>query len=101
MGEVIQWTVLGLMAGAVAKLWIIGETRCGFWGSVVVGVTGALAGGFIARGIWEAQGKILSTTGRLVPAIFGAIFLLFLYALPRGRTSGATSRCRDRDKWVA
>ena len=101
VGEVIQWIVLGLLAGAVAKLWIIGDARCGFSGSLIVGVTGALAGGFIARVLWEAEGKILSSTGRIVPSILGAIFLLFLYALPRGRNSDPTSKCHERDKWVA
>jgi len=101
VGEAIQWIILGLLAGAAAKLWIIGDARCGIGGSVIVGITGAVAGGLMARVVWEAEGKILSSTGRLLPAIGGAIVLLFLYALPRGRNSDPTSKCHERDKWVA
>lgn len=101
MGEVIEWIALGLVAGAVAKFWIIGDSRCGLWGALIVGATGALAGGLIARVLWEVEGKIPSSTGRVAPAICGAIVLLFLYGFPRGWNSGAASKCRERDKWIA
>ncbi|TGB11201.1 GlsB/YeaQ/YmgE family stress response membrane protein [Streptomyces sp. MZ04] len=45
---IISWIVLGLLAGAVAKLLLPGRDPGGFIGTTVIGIAGAFIGGWIS-----------------------------------------------------
>ncbi len=82
--EILYWIVFGLVVGVIAKLLMPGRDPGGFVVTVVLGIAGALLGGFIGRvmGLYrqgESAGWIMS--------ILGAVILLFLYRMMRGRTS--------------
>ncbi len=81
------WILAGLLAGLVALRVRVGagDRPPGCFGSVLLGVGGALAGGALAT--WLGFGGVVSFDGRsLVTALLGALLLLLLgRALRRSR----------------
>ncbi|NEQ24790.1 MAG: GlsB/YeaQ/YmgE family stress response membrane protein, partial [Microcoleus sp. SIO2G3] len=51
MGNLIAWIVLGLIAGALAKLIYPGDQGGGIIATIVLGILGALLGGWIGNNI--------------------------------------------------
>jgi uncharacterized membrane protein YeaQ/YmgE (transglycosylase-associated protein family) len=73
---ILSWIVFGLVVGIIAKLLMPGRDPGGFIVTILLGIAGALLGGFIGRamGLYgpnEQAGWIVS--------ILGAIVLLVLY----------------------
>jgi uncharacterized membrane protein YeaQ/YmgE (transglycosylase-associated protein family) len=100
MGAIIGWIIFGAIAGAIAKLLMPGKDPGGFIVTVLLGVAGAVVGGFIGRAIWGSSGVNDWSIGSFALAIAGAIVLLFLYRLLVGRRrTGVVTR--DRDRWAA
>jgi uncharacterized membrane protein YeaQ/YmgE (transglycosylase-associated protein family) len=86
---IIAWIVLGGLAGFIANL-IMGGGE-GLVMMVVLGIVGALVGGFVAGnllGIADITGFNLSS---LLVAVFGAVIVIFVarLVLPRGSRSTA------------
>jgi uncharacterized membrane protein YeaQ/YmgE (transglycosylase-associated protein family) len=82
MFGVIGWIFFGLIVGALAKLVMPGRDPGGIIVTILLGVAGALLGGWIGRAAgWygpnEGAGYLMS--------IFGAIVLLFIYRMVVGR----------------
>jgi len=76
--HIISWIIFGLVVGAIAKLVMPGKDPGGFVVTILLGIAGAMVGGFIGRvlGLYQegqAAGYIMS--------ILGAIALLLLYRL--------------------
>jgi len=76
MFGVLGWIVFGLIVGIIAKLVMPGRDPGGFIVTALLGIAGALLGGFVGRfaGLYEpgdAAGFIMST--------LGAVALLFAY----------------------
>jgi uncharacterized membrane protein YeaQ/YmgE (transglycosylase-associated protein family) len=82
---VISWIVVGLIAGLLGKLIMPGRDPGGFLITIVIGMIGALVGGFVVQllgGIGVTGFNIWS----ILVATLGAIILLALYRLvARGR----------------
>lgn len=74
----ISWIVLGLIAGALAKFIMPGKDPGGCIITTIIGVVGALLGGFLATylGFGGISGFDLRSVGI---AILGSILLLALY----------------------
>ena len=81
---IIAWIIFGLIAGAVAKLLMPGKDPGGIIVTIVIGILGAVLGGFIstALGMGTVSGFNL---GSFVIAILGAILLLWLYRVAKSR----------------
>jgi uncharacterized membrane protein YeaQ/YmgE (transglycosylase-associated protein family) len=82
--HIIGWIVFGLIVGAIAKLLMPGRDPGGWIVTILLGIAGALVGGFLGRAVgWyganDAAGFLMS--------LLGAIVLLALYRLVRGRTA--------------
>jgi uncharacterized membrane protein YeaQ/YmgE (transglycosylase-associated protein family) len=81
--SIIGWLILGLIAGFVASK-IVNAQRQGIVLDIVLGIVGALVGGFI----FDAAGKV-GVTGfnawSLLVAIIGSIIVLVLYHALTGR----------------
>jgi uncharacterized membrane protein YeaQ/YmgE (transglycosylase-associated protein family) len=76
---VLTWILFGLIAGAIAKFIMPGKDPGGCLGTVVIGILGAVIGGFVGTkllGIGTVTGFNLRSFGI---AILGAIILLILY----------------------
>lgn len=75
---IIVWIIFGLLVGIVAKLLMPGRDPGGFIITVLLGVAGALVGGFIGRSAgWYREGDPVG----FVMAVVGSIVLLVLYRL--------------------
>jgi len=73
---ILSWIVFGLVVGIIAKLLMPGRDPGGFIVTILLGIAGALVGGFIGRAMgFYGEGQ---TAGYLV-SILGAIILLALY----------------------
>lgn len=75
---IISWIILGLIAGALAKWLMPGKDPGGILVTILIGIAGALVGGFIASllGIGGVAGFNL---GSIVIATGGAVLLLWAY----------------------
>ncbi len=78
---IIGWIILGLLAGAIAKAILPGAQGGGWIVTLILGVVGALLGGFIGSALFNVglQGFFDLTTWLL--AIGGAIIVLLIYGL--------------------
>jgi len=79
---ILAWIIFGLIAGALAKFLTPGNDPGGFIVTTIIGIVGAIIGGFIAvqLGYGDISGFDLRS---FVIAILGAIILLFGYRLVR------------------
>ncbi len=75
---IISWILLGLVAGALAKWIMPGDDPGGLIVTMLIGVVGAIVGGFIA-GFFGFGGVDGFNIGSLLIAIGGALLLLFGY----------------------
>lgn len=79
--SLIWFLIIGLIAGFLASQ-VMGRRRMGFLGYLVVGVIGALVGGFLFGTLNVHLGLPLFW-GQLIVAFVGSIILLFLLRLVR------------------
>ena len=75
---ILTWILFGLGVGVIAKLLMPGRDPGGFIVTILLGIAGALLGGFIGRamgfyGSNESAGWIIS--------ILGAVILLAIYRM--------------------
>jgi uncharacterized membrane protein YeaQ/YmgE (transglycosylase-associated protein family) len=75
---ILSWILFGLVIGIIAKLLMPGKDPGGFIVTILLGIAGALLGGFIGRAMGfygenESAGWIIS--------ILGAVILLALYRM--------------------
>jgi len=83
---IIAWIVLGLIAGALAKLIMPGRDPGGIIVTMLIGIAGAIVGGFLFS-LFGGGGVTGVNLGSIVVAVVGALVLLFLYRLFMGRRS--------------
>jgi uncharacterized membrane protein YeaQ/YmgE (transglycosylase-associated protein family) len=85
MFGIIGWIVFGLIVGALAKLLMPGRDPGGIIVTILLGIVGAVLGGFIGQtlGLYapgEAAGLVMS--------LLGAILVLVIYRMAVGRRVG-------------
>jgi len=88
IGNVIGWIVFGLVAGAFARLLHPGRDPMNWLWTMVLGIGGALVGGWIGSQIGINTDQGLASW---LAAISGAILLLVIYHFLTAR-SAATAR---------
>jgi uncharacterized membrane protein YeaQ/YmgE (transglycosylase-associated protein family) len=83
---IIGWIVLGLLAGLIAKAIMPGEERGGFIVTLLLGIGGALLGGFLASvfGLGDPIDEFFDIS-TWVAAITGALIILFSWNAIRDR----------------
>ena len=82
---IICWIVLGLVAGFIASKLVNGRGE-GFGMDVILGIVGAIAGGWIFNGVGSA-GVTGFNIWSLFVAVVGATVLLMIWHAVRGRAS--------------
>jgi len=77
---------MGLVVGVIAKLLMPGRDPGGFFITILLGIAGAIVGGFVASiaGLGSVTGFNMHT---FLVALGGAILLLVLYRLVKRRES--------------
>jgi uncharacterized membrane protein YeaQ/YmgE (transglycosylase-associated protein family) len=85
---IIAFLILGLVAGAIAKAIMPGEDPGGIIVTTIIGVAGALIGGFLAAALFNAHPlDDFFDVSTWVTAIFGAVILLAIYRILVGNRS--------------
>ena len=75
---ILSWILFGLVVGVIAKLLMPGRDPGGFIVTILLGIAGALVGGFVGR----ALGFYAENQGAgWIMSILGAIILLALYRM--------------------
>jgi len=76
--SVLVWIVLGLLAGAIAKLLMPGKDPGGCVITILLGIAGALVAGFLGKAVgWYDQNE----GAGFIAAIVGAFLILLIYRL--------------------
>jgi uncharacterized membrane protein YeaQ/YmgE (transglycosylase-associated protein family) len=78
---IIGWIVLGLIAGAIAKAILPGTQGGGWIITLILGVVGALLGGFIGSAVFGIGLEGFFSIQTWLLAIGGAILVLLIYGL--------------------
>ena len=85
---IIGWIILGLLAGAIAKALLPGDDPGGIIVTMLIGIAGAIVGGFIASALNIGDLGDFFDIGTWVIAILGSLLLLVAYrAMTRDRTA--------------
>lgn len=95
---IIAWIILGLVAGLVARMLVPGKDSQGLIITLVLGIAGALLGGFVATQVLHVAGiQGFFNLSTWICAILGAGVLLLAYNLfTNRRSSGRTGRASRR-----
>jgi uncharacterized membrane protein YeaQ/YmgE (transglycosylase-associated protein family) len=80
---IISWIVVGLIAGFLAKLIMPGRDPGGFLLTIVIGMIGALVGGFVVQ-LLGGTGLTGFSIWSILVATIGSIILLAIYRLFAG-----------------
>lgn len=88
--SVIAWIILGLIAGFIGSK-IVNKTGQGFLMDVVLGIVGAVVGGFIFT-FFGAAGVTGLNIYSLIVSIVGAVVVLWVYH----QVADAADQCRAR-----
>jgi uncharacterized membrane protein YeaQ/YmgE (transglycosylase-associated protein family) len=81
--SIIAWIILGLIAGFIASK-IVNKSGQGFFIDLVLGIVGAIVGGFIFSAL-GASGVTGLNLYSMVVAVIGAIVVLVIYHWVSGR----------------
>ena len=74
--SVLGWILFGLVVGVVAKLLMPGRDPGGMIVTILLGIAGALVGGFLGRVLgWYREGDPVG----FLMAVMGAILVLFVF----------------------
>ncbi len=76
MISILGWMLFGLIVGIIAKLVMPGRDPGGIFVTMLIGIVGAVLGGFIGRAMGLYQP---GEPAGFVVATLGAILLLFIY----------------------
>ena len=87
---IIGWIILGLLAGLIAKAILPGEDPGGIIVTTLLGIVGAIFGGFITKllGFGDPIDEFFDLSTWL-GAIIGAVLLLLVYRMLAGRRGRA------------
>jgi uncharacterized membrane protein YeaQ/YmgE (transglycosylase-associated protein family) len=80
--SILGWILFGLIVGIVAKFVMPGRDPGGFIVTILLGIVGALVGGFLGRafGLYREGDPV-----GFIMAVVGSIVLLLLYRVVAGR----------------
>jgi len=90
---IIAFIILGALAGVIAKAIMPGNDPGGFIVTTIIGVVGALLGGFLAAALFDAHPlDEFFDISTWVTAVIGSIILLALYRVIANRNDGRAVR---------
>jgi uncharacterized membrane protein YeaQ/YmgE (transglycosylase-associated protein family) len=88
LGLIITIIVVGLIAGALARLIVPGKQNMSIGMTIVIGIIGSFVGGFLGYLLFhkDSQDGFLQPAG-LIGSIIGAIIVLLIWLRVGGRRS--------------
>lgn len=89
---ILAWILVGLIGGVVAKMLVPGDQSSGgivgIVITIVLGIAGALLGGFLAVAMGIGNGVDDFDIGTILLSIVGAVLILVAYEAVVGRRGG-------------
>lgn len=87
IGLIVSLIVVGLIAGAVARLLIPGKQNISIPMTILVGIIGSFVGGFLGFLLFqrEVQDGLLQPAG-IIGSIIGAVIVLLVWTRASGKT---------------
>ena len=82
----IWWLIIGLIAGALARLVMPGRDPMGIIATILLGIVGSIVGGLVSWAIWGADTEGFRPAG-IILSILGAILVLWLWRIIRTRNT--------------
>jgi len=86
MMSILLWVLFGLVVGVIAKLITPGREPGGFAITVLLGIGGALVGGFLSRLLGMATTN--TAPAGFLMSVLGAVVLLAIYNIAIGKRMG-------------
>ena len=88
MMSFIWWLIIGLIAGALARLVMPGRDPMGIIATILLGIVGSVLGGLVSWAIWGAD----DARGGFQPAglllsILGAVIVLWIWRMMKSRST--------------
>ena len=78
---ILGWIVFGLVVGAIAKLLMPGKDPGGIIVTMVLGIVGALLGGFVGRALGMYNSN---ESAGFIMALLGSVLVLLVYRMTVG-----------------
>lgn len=82
----IWWLIIGLVAGALARVIMPGRDAMSLLATIVLGIAGSILGGLISWAIWGVTEQGFQPGGLLL-SLLGAIVLLWAWRTYKARTT--------------
>ena len=76
---ILAWIIFGLIVGALAKFIMPGAQGGGWLITIILGIVGALVGGFVAGALGIGDDGNPWDIGTIAISVLGAILVLFIY----------------------
>ena len=86
MVNFIAWLIVGLIAGALARLIMPGRDPMGIIATILLGIVGSIVGGLVSWAIWGSDTRGFQRAGLLL-SILGAIVVLWIWRMMRSRST--------------
>jgi uncharacterized membrane protein YeaQ/YmgE (transglycosylase-associated protein family) len=86
MWAFIWMLIIGLIAGALARLIMPGRDPMGIIATIVLGIVGSLLGGLVGMALWRNDANGFEPAGILL-SVLGAILVLWIYRMIKSRNT--------------
>ena len=77
--HLIIWVVVGFIVGLIARAVYPGAQHLGFFTTSIIGILGAVVGGFIARLLFKPSPNATFHAPGLILSVLGALIILYCY----------------------
>ncbi len=81
MEGILAWIIFGLIAGALAKFIMPGNQGMGWLMTIILGIVGAIVGGFLAGLLGIGDDGNMWDIGSIAMAVVGALVVLWAYGM--------------------
>jgi uncharacterized membrane protein YeaQ/YmgE (transglycosylase-associated protein family) len=87
LGLIVSLIIIGLIAGAIARLLVPGRDPIGILGTILLGIVGSFVGGFLGYALFhkDSQDGFVQPSG-IIGSIIGAVIALLIYRAVSGRS---------------
>jgi uncharacterized membrane protein YeaQ/YmgE (transglycosylase-associated protein family) len=87
MMSFIWWLIIGLIAGALARLIMPGRDPMGIIATILLGIVGSVLGGLVSWAIWGADDTRGFQPAGLLLSLLGAIIVLWIWRMMKSRST--------------
>ena len=82
---ILAWIIFGALAGWIASMILKTNEQQGALGNIIVGILGAMIGGFLAGVLFDSPGVTGFNLTSFLIAVVGAIILLMIKGAVTGK----------------